>query len=245
MIKRIMLFLISCIWIVVSYAQDVTLWKQIVRFNNDYSYWDQLYISTKYHYRDTAILYKMDYADNGWQVYDSISYKKENNLWYISYFDAYDPSLRMYHRFSDTTQNLHSSNNDIHYAVDKYGILPGYLDGINEIIFLYKKNSPHLIQTHIGDTCCYYFEDGNSTLLFGEYGVGMEDTLKMYCCHIGEHNEYARDKFLFSSYTFVRFFEYDKYGNVTKVTIIRTNNAKKEKDTWIESFILTPVDKVF
>lgn len=234
--KRIMLFLIFCVGSTLSFAQDAVIWKHVLRFSED-RYLPKGYIASKYRYCDNTLLYKMNYSDNGWQVIDSITYKKNNELWYISYFDT-DASLRLHHRFSDTTQNLHYTNNALHYTIDKYGVLPFYLDGINELIFICKKQSPHLIQTHISDTCYFFFKDVGHTLLFAEYGISMEETLMMYCCYIGKHGVYDWDKFCFSGHTVVRCFEYDTQGNLCKVVITKTHEGSKRKTTWVNNYIL-------
>lgn len=236
--KRFLLLIVFCIVSFQSFSQDVVIWKQILRFCND-RYLPKVYIASKYCYRDTTLLYRMDYSDNGWQIYDSISYTRDNGLWYISYYDATDTDLRLHQRFSDTIQDLYYTNNDLQYIVDKYCVLSYYLNGINELIHQCKKMSPHLIQTQIGDTCYYFFKDVNHTLLFAEYGIPMEESLNNYCCHIGEHGEYDWDKFCFSEYTISRHFDYDKHDNIYKMTITRIHNKTKENVTWIECFFQT------
>ena len=236
MIKRTILFLIICTGVIFSSAQDEVIWKHTLRFSND-RYLPKGYVASKYRYCNNTLLYKLDYSDNGWQVIDSITYKKGDGLWYISYYDA-DASLRQHHRFSDTTQNLHHTNNDLHYAIDKYGLLPLYLDGINKLVYICKKQSPHLIQTQIDDTCYYIFKGVDHTLLFAEYGIPLEETLKMYCCHIGKQGEYDWDTFYFSGYTVTRCFKYDTQCNLCKVTITKTREGTKGKTTWVEDYIV-------
>ena len=124
-----------------SSAQNVVIWKHVLRFRND-RFLPKEYISAKYSYRDNTLLYRLDYTDNGWQIIDSISYKKSNGLWYITYFHTQDMSLKLYYRDSDTTQNLHYTNDDLHYTIDKYEILSDYLDEINDLVlFLQERTS--------------------------------------------------------------------------------------------------------
>ena len=236
--KRLIIhLLIFCAGVSFSYAQDVVLWKHVLRFSND-RYLPKGYIASKYCYRDTTLLYKMDYSDNGWQIYDSITYKKHNGLWCISHFEP-DTNSQLYLRFSDTVENPFRMNKDILYVSDKYNILPRYLNEINNLIYQCKTDSLPPILKHLNDTCCYLFVDVDHTLLFADYGIPMEESLERYCCHIGRSGEYDWDKFIFSNYTVMRYFDYDKYGNICKVTITRTHNKTKENVTWIESFFST------
>ena len=152
-----------------SSAQNVVIWKHVLRFRND-RFLPKEYISAKYSYRDNTLLYRLDYTDNGWQIIDSISYKKSNGLWYITYFHTQDMSLKLYYRDSDTTQNLHYTNDDLHYTIDKYEILSDYLDEINDLVLFCKKEPQYLKQVHIGDTSCYSF-DVEYVRLFAWYGV--------------------------------------------------------------------------
>ena len=237
MVRQLILFLIICSGATLSSAQNVVIWKHILRISND-RYLPKGYIASKYRYCDTVLLYKMDYSDNGWQVYDSISYKKQNGLWHISYYDS-DTNSRLYLRFSDTVENPFRMNKDIRYVSGKYNILPRYLNEINNLIYQCKTDSLSPILEHMNDTCCYLFVDVDHTLLFADYGIPMEESLERYCCHIGRSGQYDWDKFIFSNYTVMRYFDYDKYGNICKVTITRTHNVTKESVTWIESFFLT------
>lgn len=235
--KRLIIhLLIFCAGVSFSYAQDVVLWKHVLRFSND-RYLPKGYIESKYCYRDTTLLYEMDYSDNGWQIYDSISYNRDHGLWYISSFYS-DTNLQLYLRFRDTAETLFRTNSDIHYTPDKYHIISRYLNGINDIISTCRADSSVSIY-YWGDTCCYSFVDVDYPLLFSGYGVPMEESLERYCCHIGRSGEYDWDKFIFSNYTVMRYFDYDKYGNICKVTITRTHNETKERVSWIESFFST------
>ena len=241
MVRRLILFLIICSGATLSSAQNVVIWKHILRISND-RYLPKGYIASKYRYCDTVLLYKMDYSDNGWQVYDSISYKKQNGLWHISYYDS-DTNSRLYLRFSDTIENLHSNNDDIQYVSDKYHLLFSYLDGINRHMTRCNTESTHPLSKKIDDTYCYDFKDAEQSLLFSDYGIPMKETLKQYCCYVGKQGEYVWDRFIFSGYTIMRLFDYDKNGNLFKVTITRTHISTQNKVTWIESFFLTSLEQ--
>lgn len=233
--KRILLlFMIICTCTKLSSAQDVAVWKHILRFGND-RYMPLGYIASKYRYHDTTLLYEMDFSYNGWQVYDSVAYNNNNGVWYISTFCP-DSNFQFYLRSSDTTENLFNKNVDIHYNTDKYNILSRYLNDINFLISTYNTDSNLLSWNNLGDTSCYYFIDADYTLLFAHYGIPMKDYLEKYCCHIGKHGEYDWDIFSFLEYTIVRSFDYDIHGNINKVTITRTHAKSNEKTIWIETF---------
>ena len=96
-----------------SSAQNVVIWKHVLRFSHGWFLPDS-YIFAKYSYRDNTLLYRLDYTDNGWQIIDSVSYKKSNGLWYITHFDEIeDIGFKLHYGYSDTTQNLHYTNDDL------------------------------------------------------------------------------------------------------------------------------------
>lgn len=236
MIKKIMLLLIICSGTTWSSAQDVTVWKHILRFSND-RYIPKGYIATKYQYCDTTLLYEMNFSDNGWQVYDSVSYIMNNGLWYVSHYDS-DTNSQLYLRYSDTIKSLYYTNGDIQYNTDKYNILSRYLNGINSLISSCKTETHLSVKRYLGDTCCYYFADADYTLLFADYGIPMKENLEKYCCNIGNQGEYDWDFFEFSEYTILRHFDYDNIGNIYKITVTKTRKNSKKKTTWIESFLV-------
>ena len=232
--RQIIHLLLFCAGVSFSYAQDVVLWKHVLRFSND-RYLPKGYIESKYCYRDTTLLYEMDYSDNGWQIYDSISYNRDHGLWYISSFYS-DTNLQLYLRFRDTAETLFRTNSDIHYTPDKYHIISRYLNGINDIISTCRADSSVSIY-YWGDTCCYSFVDVDYPLLFSGYGVPANEPLKRYYCHIGVQGNSDWDRFCFSSYTITRRFEYDTLGNLCKVTIKKEHDEMK-KTIWVESYFL-------
>lgn len=238
MIKRIILSLMMVFGATLSSAQNVVIWKHVLIFSNDMFLPDS-YISAKYSYRDNTLLYRLDYTDNGWQIIDSISYTKSDGLWYVTHFDDIEHiGFKLHYGHSDTTQNLHYTNDDIHYTIDKYEILSDYLDKINDLVLFCKKEPQYLKQVHISDTSCYSFRDVNHTLLFAWYGVSIQETLYTYCCHIKGNGEYDWDRFCFSECTITRRFEYDAQGDLCKVTVKRTGEVPEEDVTWVEHFIL-------
>ena len=221
-----------------SYAQNVTLWKHILRFEKG-RYLPDGYIDTKYCYQDTTLIYEMGYSDNGWQIYDSIVYSQYNGVWFIDLFDATNENdSRLYYRKSDMVADLYYTNHDLHFLSDKYGVLPRYLNGINEVIDACKRIPPEPVMTYHTDTCCYSFTGVDHSLLFWGYGLPMVIPLYMYCCHIGYDGRYDWDKFSFSGYTFTRHFIYNKNEDIDKVVITRTDAITNDKIIWIESFFL-------
>lgn len=238
--RKVLCFLLVSAMTGGGYAQVVTLWKHVLRFEKDRSV-PKGYVATKYCYRDSIPLYTINYSDNGWQIYDSTTYIKCDNLWYISRFDC-DSDCKLYLRHTDTTKNLFYTNDELHYAEDRFGILSRYVNGINELIFLCKAQSPNSIRFHSGDTCCYYLKDVDHVHFFAHYGISMYDTLNNYCCRIGRDGKYEWDRYSFLEYTITRHFDYDKLGNLYRVTITRTHTKIEQKITWVESYILIQVD---
>ena len=189
------------------------------------------YISQELFFIGTDLVSLVNYAYNGWQIYDSISYEKQyNGLCKKTFTPFYDEKERFHRKYilskTDYIENVGFSNQYLNKIDDDYLLSRFYLKNLDFLL-----NCDYHFSSNISsDECTFSFKGNIIPSFFMEYGLGFDEVLNSFMFIISEDNLLEKDVFFFENCTVTRVYEYSKH-RLQKVTI-----TVSEKENIISTF---------
>ena len=129
--------------------------------SGDGSFVTKDYKSQELYYKGESLISKINYSNNGWQIYDSIAYEKRGMKLCVEIFNAeYDIKKKKFKGFSssdvDCDRAISLSSDLVNKVIDKYFLLKPYLEDL-DLLLSYNPNK-------VNDE--YRFEEGFAPSIF-------------------------------------------------------------------------------
>jgi len=194
------------------------------------------YTSSKMYYKGAKMLSKIDYSFNGWQVYDSITYKYiGHNSIEMSYRPIYDiknKAIKRYKLESNDTLPQKPLYGILSEINDQYYLSKPYL---SDLSFLFK-------QKPLKENDTFKFNDGIIPTLFSEYGIPYNEQINSFTYAINQEGQIINDAFFFENYTVKRQYIYTKSKRLKEVYVIIEDSLNHTNSEYRESFAVRKVE---
>ncbi|MCA0447912.1 MAG: hypothetical protein LCH54_16965 [Bacteroidetes bacterium] len=213
---------ISCIW------QETILVKEVY-FRGINGFPEKKTIAERIAFKGNTPVWKIDYANNGWQIVDSISFKEiEGKLLFDVFKPVYDFENQIIigykHSFSESKLQP-ILNTVIFEQDDNFRLAKSYLFELNYLMSL----SPNQVGNEFG------FKNGVLPLIFLKYGIPEKELLLNFNFKSNEKNWIIDDSFTYENYFLKRNYNY-KDSMLIEIKITVENKKTNEILEFIENY---------
>lgn len=159
-------------------------------------------ICMKKYLENGRLICQINYASNGWQIIDSLAFRRDgNNLCIESYRPIYDSQhskVKSYELANKNWKEKRALQPPLNKVNDKYNLCEQYL-----------KDLQFLLERHpIRHTKSWQFEGGIVPSLMYQYGIPINEPLDSFSYSI-DYNKINYEIFYFHNYTLTRQYKYD------------------------------------
>jgi hypothetical protein len=209
-----------------SCSQENTTIAKLAKFNG------KLTQVQKSYFNGGNLVYRINYANNGWQVLDSIVYEDKNtkHCWHF-YKPTYDIENRKLLKYDFSEVECEDKKNAfIQNVEDKYSLSKLYLDDLRFLLEIEGGNKLELD----GSTLVTLKESIKPSILT-KYGIPFNESLNNFSYKI-DNELLVYDQFNFENYVLKREYFYSKNHVLTEVRIyVEGKNLDGEK-SYVEQF---------
>lgn len=226
--KFIYLFIFTCLAQVTCSNENIKITK--VRSSEKRTYKCQ-----ELFFKDSSLIWELNYSYNGWQITDSIYYSYEDSAHCAKvYFATYDEdsdstSVPHYeYRYLDSSQNDYLKTQSFSRINDTYSLSKYYLRDLNLLLGLNPKRVNGEFQ----------FDKPIIPSILTKYGIPYNEQLCSFSFKLdNSHKLILNDMFTFENYIVTRKYYYQQ-DKLEKVLIIVTSKKNEQTNEYSEIFKL-------
>lgn len=186
-------------------------------------------------FKDTTLIYELNFSYNGWQVTDSIHYNNEGSVhcakvYFASYDEDSDSTSTPYYeyRYLDCNQNDYLKTKSFSRIDDTYSLSKYYLRDLNLLLELNPIN--------VNDE--FRFKKPIISSILTQYGIPYNEQLSSFSFKLNDSNKLIlKDIFTFENYVVSRNYSY-QMNILEQVSIIVTNRGNGQTYDYTEVFKL-------
>lgn len=200
------------------------------RFDGNQSFPSRDVICQRIYIEGGVPVSKVEYAENGWQVIDSLVFERtEKEICCISYNPQYSLKTRKIEKYERVGRNCKEEGGlikPLKDIEDEYGLTREY---VKDLQFL-------LNQDPTQSNSVFQFEEGITPSLLAQYGIPFDELLYSFSFMIND-NLIKKDAFYFKNYILTREYKYDK-KRLLEVQVIVNDKRYKTMSKFKEYFAI-------
>lgn len=189
-------------------------------------------------YKDSILIWELNYSYNGWQITDSVYYINEDSAHCAKiYFATYDEdpdstSTPHYeYRYLDCDQYDYLKTQSFYRINDTYSLSKRYLEDLELLLGL----DPNSVNDE------FEFEKPVIPSILTKYGIPYNEQMSSFSFELNDsRNLILNDAFIFENYVVIRKYDYQE-DMLEKVSITVTSKENGQTKKYSESFKIDPL----
>ena len=201
---------------------------------------DREIIVQNMYFKNSNLIWKINFANNGWQILDSISYEYKNPNYctkiYKPEYNELSNKIKSFKLTSLDCSNNYNYNSLILRTTDVFFLSKYYT---NDLDFLLKLNP--ILKSNLNNQNEYHFKKKVIPSILTNFGIPINEKLEMFTFTFN-NKLIESDFFKFEHFVLKRKYEYkDSILSIVYIEVI--NNKNKKTHQFKEMFMITPVQQ--